>query len=296
MDRQSIIEKFAALNIGSDKERRRARHKPLLVLYAIGRLLRNEDRLIPYPEVDARLGELLRKFGMPGSDRTHYPYWRLRNDRVWEVLDSAKVVENSKGDVSIRDLASTSGGFTREIAEEFRKDPALARQIVRDLLNAHFRPSFHDDILSSVGIEVDSPFDSPEAMQRHEHGDGFRENVLRAYAYRCAVCGFDMRLGNSPVGLDATHIRWRQADGPDTEDNGLALCTLHHKLFDRGAFRLSDKYDILVSERVHGSGSPEWLGRFHGARLNPPQRQSYFPAKEHIEWHAEQVFQGPPRE
>ena len=55
MDRQSIIEKFAALNIGSDKERRRARHKPLLVLYAIGRLLRNEDRLIPYPEVDARL-------------------------------------------------------------------------------------------------------------------------------------------------------------------------------------------------------------------------------------------------
>ena len=296
MDRQSILKRFAALNIGSDKDGRRAPHKPLLVLYAIGKLLRNEDRLIPFAEVNKSLGGLLREFWPPGSDRTQYPYWRLRNDRVWEVVNAAEIVENSSGDVRKEDLALTSGGFIREIAEEFRKDPALAKQIVRDILIEYFPDSFHDDLLLSVGIEIDSAFDSLESTQRHERWDAFRENVLRAYAYRCAVCGFDMKLGNFPVGLNAAHIRWRQADGPDTEDNGLALCTLHHKLFDRGAFRLSDEYDVLVSERAHGSGSREWLECFHGARINPPQRQSYFPAKEHIEWHAEQVFQGPPRE
>ena len=268
----------------------------MLALYAIGKLLRGGNRLIPYPEIDAHLGELLREFGTSGSDRTEYPYWRMRKDRIWEVANADGIVENASGDVSKRDLARTSGGFTREIADEIRKDPALAQRIVRDLLEAHFTPSLHDDIMSSVGIEFDSPIDSPEATQRHRRWDGFRENVLRAYEYRCAVCGFDVRIGNYAVGLNAAHIRWRQADGPDTEDNGLALCTLHHQLFDRGAFRLTDRLNILVSERVHGSGSQEWLGRFHRAKINSPQRQSYFPAKKHIEWHAEQVFKGPPRE
>ena len=264
----------------------------MLALYAIGKLLRGGERLTPYPEVDADLGKLLREFGPPGSDHTQFPYWRLKNDGIWEVTNAAGIVENASGDASKRDLARTSGGFIREIADEIRKDPTLAQRIVRDLLDAHFPPSLHDDIMSSVGIE----FDSPEATQRHRHWDGFRENVLRAYEYRCAVCGFDVRIGNSAVGLNAAHIRWPQADGPDTEDNGLALCALHQQLFDRGAFRLSDRLNILVSERVHGSGSQEWLGRFHRAKINSPQRQSYFPAKKHIEWHAEQVFKGPPRE
>lgn len=296
MNRQSIIEKFAALTIGSTKDGQRAPHKPLLVLYAIGKLLQGGERLTPYPEVDARLRELLREFGTPGSDRTQYPYWRMRKDELWEVTNADGIVENASGDVSKRDLAPTSGGFTREIADEIRKDPELVQQIVRDLLNAHFPLSYYDDLVLAVGIEFDSPIDSPEATQRYRRWDDFRENVLRAYEYRCAVCGFDMRIGNSAVGLNAAHIRWRQAEGPDKEDNGLALCTLHHQLFDRGAFKLSDRFDILVSERVHGSGSQEWLGRFHRAKINSPQRQSYFPAKEHIKWHAEQVFKAPARE
>ena len=291
MDRQSIIEKFDKLNLWR-KEGRRAPHKPLLVLHAIGRLLRNENRLIPFSEVDKHLGELLHEFGSPGSKRTEYPYWRLKNDGIWVVTNAAGIVENASGDVRKSDLGPTSAGFTQDIADEIRKDPTLAQRIVRGLLDAHFPFSLHDDLMSSVGIE----FDSLETTQRKKRWAGFRENVLRAYAYRCAVCGFDVRLGHSPIGLDAAHIMWHQANGPDTENNGLALCTLHHKLFDRGAFRLSHRLDILVSERVHGSGSPEWLERFHNARINSPQRQSYFPAKEHIEWHAKQVFQGPPRE
>ncbi|NLJ81412.1 MAG: hypothetical protein GX335_10370 [Firmicutes bacterium] len=57
-------------------------------------------------------------------------------------------------------------------------------------------------------------------------------------AHECpwAVCGFNIRIGTSPVGLEASHIKWRQFSGPDLEINGLALCSLHHRLFDRGAF------------------------------------------------------------
>jgi predicted restriction endonuclease len=41
--------------------------------------------------------------------------------------------------------------------------------------------------------------------------------------------------------------RW----GPDAEINGLALCTLHHKLFDRGAFTLADDLKIMVFVKWH---------------------------------------------
>jgi hypothetical protein len=35
--------------------------------------------------------------------------------------------------------------------------------------------------------------------------------------------------------------RWFAFDGPDTPDNGLALCSLHHKLFDLGALGLDQR-------------------------------------------------------
>jgi putative restriction endonuclease len=73
-----------------------------------------------------------------------------------------------------------------------------------------------------------------------------------------------VRLGDTLVGLEAAHIKWYQAGGPDAEVNGIALCSLHHTLFDRGAFTLSDSMRIQVSERAHGStGFQEWLMVFH---------------------------------
>jgi putative restriction endonuclease len=63
--------------------------------------------------------------------------------------------------------------------------------------------------------------------------------VLRAYAYQCAVCGFDGGLGRNPVGTEAAHVRWHSQDGPDEVANGLALCALHHVLLDLGVLGLT---------------------------------------------------------
>ncbi|MFW6372623.1 MAG: HNH endonuclease, partial [Thermodesulfobacteriota bacterium] len=96
-----------------------------------------------------------------------------------------------------------------------------------------------------------------------------------------------------PVALEAAHIKWHQAGGPDTEINGLALCSLHHKLFDRGAFTLSDNLEIMVSDRANGrEGFREWLLRFHGTRIHSPQRATYVPNSDFRIWHVREVFKG----
>ena len=290
MDRELILQKFKTLNLWQ-KGGKRAPHKPLLVLYAIGKLLRAESRLIAYSDIEKKLGELLQEFSpWKSSNRPEFPFWRLRNDEVWEVSDEDKIRQTKSGDAYINDLRryEVSGGFIEPIALCLRNDPKLAFEIIQNLLDAHFPASIHEDILQTVGIEF--PI---QIYSRKRRDPDFRENVLKAYEYKCAVCGFDVRLRHQPVALEAAHIKWRQAGGPDTEVNGLALCVLHHKLFDRGAFRLSNQLEILVSEYANGSvGFEEWLMRFHRKKINFPQKQSYYPKVDFIDWHVREVFKG----
>src|SRR5215471_16276895 len=57
----------------------RAPHKPLLLLYALGKCQRGEPRAIPYAEVDPALQRLLRTFGPPRqSYHSEFPFRRLQ--------------------------------------------------------------------------------------------------------------------------------------------------------------------------------------------------------------------------
>jgi hypothetical protein len=90
---------------------------------------------------------------------------------------------------------------------------------------------------------------------------------------------------------------WDNAGGPDEETNGLALCSLHHKAFDLGAFTIHPGHVMLVSQHARGQrGFDEWLLRFHGQPIRRPKRTSYLPAKTFLDWHEREVFKRPPRE
>ena len=294
MNREEIIQRFETLNIWSSGGQR-APHKPLLVLYVIGRLLRDDIRLIPYTEIEEDLGRLLQQFAPRRSRQgTQFPFWRLQNDEVWEVTHADMIGLTASGDALKSDLVhyDVSGGFHEDISRKLQNNRRLASEIIQSLLDAHFPFSFHEDILQAVGIEL--PFQTATPQTRDPN---FRAKILKAYEYKCAICGFDVKLRNQPVALDASHIRWRQADGPDTEVNGLALCSLHHKLFDRGAFTLSERFEVLVSDEAHGTvGFQEWLKDFHGKEINFPQRRCYYPAEDFIGWHVQEVFKGEYRE
>jgi putative restriction endonuclease len=71
----------------------------------------------------------------------------------------------------------------------------------------------------------------------------FRGAVLASYGYRCSVCRVSM-----PELLKASHIiPWsadvaRQADSA----NGLAMCALHDRAFDRGLLAIDDDLRIVA--------------------------------------------------
>ena len=295
MNKEEIIQRFETLRQwGSRGER--APHKPLLVLYAIGKLLRDEDRLISYiDDIEENLENLLKEFG-PRRDNHNpqFPFWRLQNDEIWEVSDADQIRETVSGDAYITDLRNynVSGGFNETVFAQLQNDSELVFEVIHKLLEKHFPPSIHEDILQAVNIEL--PL---QAFDTRTRTSNFRRNILRAYEYRCAICGFDVKLGAAPIALEASHIKWKSHGGPSETVNGLALCVMHHKLFDRGAFTLSKRLEILVSDDAHGTkGFQEWLMDFHRQKINFPQRQSYYPEVEFIGWHVREVFQGDYRE
>jgi putative restriction endonuclease len=289
MTGETILTRFDELNTWRQGDQR-APHKPLLVLYALGRWQKGKAE-VGYAEAEPELTALLREFGPPRkSDHPEQPFWRLQRDGVWSVHAPADLPLKTGDDIPrVTALRShdVRAGFSPDVQAALTADPALVGKIAVQILERHFPESLHQDILNAVGLTLETT--------TKKRDPAFRQRVLKAYEYHCAVCGFDVRLGSVSIALDAAHIRWHQAGGPDTENNGLALCVLHHKTFDLGAFTLTDGV-LVVSDQANGTaGFAETLMAYHGRPIRPPQRPDWGPEPKHVEWHGREVFKGEAR-
>lgn len=270
----------------------RAPHKPLLLLHALARCAAGKPRLVAFRDVEAELRELLRTFGPPRrSLHPEYPFWRLRNDGLWELAISSPLrLRQGQTDALKSDLRAVEGGFPIAIYETLRSRPKLLRRVARALLDKSFPESLHADICEAVGLDLRG------SSNRRYRDPAFRSDVLRAYDFRCAICGFDLRMGALSVGVEAAHVKWVQAGGPDKTHNGIALCILHHKLFDLGAFTVTQQLELVLSDQASGTcGFAEHLLGFHGKPVARPKHPAEALDVEFLDWHRREVFRGPPR-
>jgi putative restriction endonuclease len=130
------------------------------------------------------------------------------------------------------------------------------------------------------------------SARRRRHS-GFTEEVLRAYAYACGMCGFDGRLGRHPVAIQAAHVRWHSQGGPDEVANALALCVLHHALLDLGVLGLTEDLRVRVSTLyVANSEAGRTVDDLAGRPLLTPRPGKPRVKAEYITWHERQVFKG----
>ncbi len=295
IENDQILKRFHSLAVWNSGGQR-APHKPLLCLLAISKMVNGFKRLLPFRMIEKTLTELLISFGPPRKVyHPEYPFWALKNEKeIWEVR-SASPIPTQPGVFPTRAALlrhEAEGGFRADVFDAIKHDDGLRLQIIADILDSHFPETLHEDILQSLNLRT-----GMELMRCNERDPQFRDRILSAYEYRCAVCGFNVRIGNVVIALEAAHIKWHQAGGPDIHENGLSLCSLHHKLFDRGAFTVDTDHRALISERAYGTdGFTEHLGRYHKKPLIKPIRESYRPKGDFLNWHIQQVFLSPVRE
>ncbi|MFI1760868.1 phosphorothioated DNA-binding restriction endonuclease [Streptomyces sp. NPDC020800] len=266
----------------------RAPHKPLLLLYALGQFQADGEGGLRYSMVEQDLQRLLTEYGPPNRTTPAYPFHHLVSDGVWEVHTDRGPGSPGSGIRELRETRAT-GRLAPDLRAALRRDPQLLGRIARLLLDLHFPPSLHGELCEAVGLEPEA---SPEAGQlstaRRQRDRRMRELVLTAYEYRCAFCGYDGRIGAVPVGLEAAHVRWWAFGGPDDIENGLCLCSLHHKLFDKGVLGVGDGHRVLVSQRFvgHSPAAREHVVALAGRPLVGPQPGARPVAATHRAWHA----------
>lgn len=284
-----ILERFSGLKTWKSGGER-APHKPLLLLLALGKCRNNGQRLLKYSDIEADLKDLLICFGpYRKSIKTEQPFWRLTSDKLWEIPDKKLIAVNCSGDPSRRELIEQGiqGGLKEEVYIKLSSDDNLFEQVVENLLQENFPETYHDDIRLATGLLAKEACVVKVIPCRDS---GFRNRILTIYQYRCAVCGFELRLGGNSICLEAAHIMWHQAGGPPTEQNGLALCSLHHKMFDRGVFAIDSSRRVIVSELTNGQSSAEWVYRYKGKEIFLPFNNEYHPSEKFIQWHFKEVF------
>ncbi|MCP2326991.1 putative restriction endonuclease [Hamadaea flava] len=279
------------------RDGRRAPHKPLLVLLALGHLATAGSSRLTWADAQRSLGDLIAEFG-PASRTSRvqaaaYPFTRLRSDGIW-MLDH-EVPMDAIGPLN---AAGACGQLTLNLEQVLLNDPALLLSAARTLVDSHFPRSVAPDILTAVGLDPETvlraPNEAPDSITPRQRDPKWRDLVLQAWDRQCAFCGFDGQVYGATVGVDAAHVRWFALDGPDTLDNGLALCTLHHKLFDRGVLGIDHNLRLCVSTVYTArTTAGKAVYDLHGQQLQGRPGTPH-PAQPHIAWHREQVFKGQP--
>lgn len=253
-----------------------------------------------YREAEPSLARLLDEFGPPRKSSPAYPFRRLANDDgLWKV-ETPSGADPGDSSGRLREL-DASGSLSPELVDALRADPALLVLMARFLLEDNWPPSLHDELAGEVGLDLDSAelalVRERLIEDRRRRDPTFRERVLMAYEYRCAMCGYDGALDRAAVALEAAHVRWWSDGGPDTLENGACLCSLHHVLFDKGVLGVTPDYRVQVSKRFVGRGATAQalVLDLAGVQLLEPQAGEPPLAETNLGWHTTQVFREPAR-
>jgi len=117
--------------------------------------------------------------------------------------------------------------------------------------------------------------------KRRLHQVVFRGQVLVAYATSCAVCQL-----HEPTLLEASHILGDADGGEPAVTNGLSLCTIHHRAYDRNLLGISADARVHITPRLlvdrDGPMLLHGLQEMHGASLTLPRKASNQPDRDHL--------------
>ena len=238
------------------------------------------------------------EFGPPRKSSPGYPFHHLTSDGLWVVRTDDDQPSPGSNVGALRSTGA-AGSLSPDLIDALNSDSHLLAQLARLLLDSNFEPSLHPDICTLAGLDLEAAETAAPETQpgRKRRSAEFRSEVLMAYEHQCAFCGYDGALGRISVGLDAAHVKWFALDGPDTIDNGVCLCSLHHKLFDKGVLGVTEDWRITVSGNFVGRSA---AARIHvlslaGQPANAPQALYSSPKHEYISWHRHEVFKHPAR-
>lgn len=187
----------------------------------------------------------------------------------------------------IRGLSNASQA-DRAIWEEFNANPEQFAFESQRVLQEVVRKDYEEPDFSLPS----GPTETVRTVRARLVQGFFRDAVLSGYDFRCAMCGYDL-----PELLNASHIiPWKNNVALRADPrNGLSLCAIHDRAFDRGLLALGDTFDVLLAERLKILPTQSKLHAvaflaIEGCVISLPKR--FAPDQSALAYHREHIFRG----
>lgn len=150
-----FLERLRALNTAKLR-RSEARHKPLLLLYAIGCARRGNTAGVRFRAVEEEVKPLLESsLGVGHRTEVALPFWYLQSDGLWEVI-GAEGARRRRGKkipltTELHDR-NVLGRFTGGFMERLSRDDTLARAACEILLSSYWGKRDAVRLSSDLGL------------------------------------------------------------------------------------------------------------------------------------------------
>lgn len=233
-------------------------------------------------------------------------YFHKNEIAVIEKLETAITNSDDRGYVYSINLFSPSDSYYNYLEQKIIESPMQGNNaIIEGDLSFVPRPVVTEDTSASISEEVINVVkkEQTELIQNIEmvsdekenvedirganlfNNISFRDFVLFAYGYKCAITGKSIRY-KSLNNLEAAHIQPKAQAGTYLPCNGLALCRDMHWAFDKGFITITDDYTVLVHNEVKDT----ILAELNGKKINVPNDPYFQPEKKFLKHHRENIF------
>ncbi|BCS54162.1 HNH endonuclease [Geobacter sp. SVR] len=316
---QDFTKYFSSLSrapgaVWTDATKRRAPHKPLLLL-AVLDLVHRGVITTPFISVTADLVELNELFNLywrrvvplGQTSSIAFPFSRLSRGPFWELVPQPgkavtdAVINNTSSVSYLRKYALGAklneglfqvmqSGEGREALREALllscfSSEAAAQLREQSLIN---REAFYYSRVLEEQAHLPLVREIVEAgtYRADVRDQAFRKVVTKAYDHRCALCGIRIVTPDGHTVVEAAHIvPWSKSQNDDIR-NGMALCCTCHWGFDEGMLGVSDNYTVITSRYIGiDPNFPGLLTMLSGRGIIPPIDRDLWPAQEYLSEH-----------
>ncbi len=297
-----------------------APHKPILLLSVIDAIEKGfitSERIFVTAELIALFKSNWKIWvKTPHTMNFTLPFYHLANESFWQLVtkEGSPIPLTSKKSIkSFQALIETVNYALIDKDLFLYLNKQINRTILKNVIIKRYFPdvipiatsdtSYLDIIAEQILRESAIQYKKTIEQLQKENEDTFEEEVYirnnvfkqkvpQIYDYTCSVTGLKIQSNYRHSLIDACHIIPFHLEHDDTIGNGIALCPNLHRAFDNGLITINTDYRIVVSQHFSENNlSTHSIHQFDSKKLILPCNKLFYPRKEALQWHNENVFE-----
>ena len=304
----------------SELTRHRAPHKPLMLLTVMDLIAQGVVQT-NFIEFNSDLLDVFDLYWtkIMGEDKPSnpvLPFFHLQSDGFWHLISTPGKEQILAAVTQIRTISQLHdlvlGAKLDDALFSEMQDSQPRNRLRAVLIQSYFAPELRPEIVALGEITTEAfqysldllncakerfklkgkgLKETGEEYQPEARSVGFRRIVVKAYNYTCAMCRIRVVTPEGRSAVVAAHIvPWSESYNDDPR-NGLALCGLHHWIFDEGLVTVAEDHTIKVSTVIPSeNGGTEALHSLFGRKLHLPDPLTLWPSEDALAWHRTHRF------